>query len=846
MALNITITDAGRAEIINANNTGTAPVTLTHIGFTAAAFTPNAGLTALPSEIKRVSSIAGEIVAPDTISVTAKDEGADTYTMRGFGIFTGSGTLFAVYGQATPIIEKSSGSTMLLTIDVVLADIDAASLEFGDISFSNPPASLTTPGVVTLSNSTESSAQNQAATPRAVKSANDNANTRLAKNQNLADLTSAATARVNLGLGTSATLGNTALRTSASTTLLLQAAAMNDHRTSGDHDARYPQRSNNLSDLPSPSQARSNLGLGASATMGTTASRTSTSTTTVLQAKTMNDHRQSDDHDGRYPLKDQVFPSTASITDWNETPNHDCFLMASSGSAANKPPGGATYGWQVSSGNGQYKHQFATGLATGSVYWRRRNNGTWDADWSEFFHSSNLSPVETSRTLTAGDGLSGGGNLSGNRTFSVDSTVVRTARTLTAGDGLSGGGNLSADRTFSVDNTVVRTARSINTGAGLTGGGNLNADRSLALSEQALASLGKADSAIQTFNVSNWNDTPDVDCFLIAGSSAALNKPPGGSTYGWQVSTGSGNYKHQFAMGYSTGSVYWRHKNNGVWDAEWSEFYHSGNLTPVETSRSISPGPGLIGGGNLSANRTISMGTPGTLSGGTLNQASGSTHTHALNMASEALALAGNNDSALMTAQKTHVAFKQFGLGVDVAPRINDNLNNPYPSGLYYAFGALNSPGNGYILQQNFSASFTSQTYFGVAGNNGLKHRKKSNGVWTEWLDIYDQNNLASLFQGSLGGSGWQPLPGGMIFQWGVSGHIDGDANANLSFPIRFPNGCWGVFPTIRNGVTGDDEVFARPITFDTTSCTIRAEVAAPNSAVSGSGRFIHYFAIGN
>jgi len=300
MALNITITHAGRAEIINANNTGTAPVTLTHIGFTAAAFTPNAGLTALPSEIKRVSSIAGEIVAPDTISVTAKDEGQDTYTMRGFGIFTGSGTLFAVYGQADPIIEKSSGSTMLLTIDVVLADIDAASLEFGDISFSNPPASLTTPGVVTLNNATDSTAQHQAATPRAVKSANDNANTRLAKSQNLADLTSAATARVNLGLGASATLGNTALRTSASTTLLLQAAAMNDHRTSGDHDDRYPQRGNNLSDLPSPSQARSNLGLGASATMGTTASRTSSSTATVLQARAMNDHRQSGDHDDRY------------------------------------------------------------------------------------------------------------------------------------------------------------------------------------------------------------------------------------------------------------------------------------------------------------------------------------------------------------------------------------------------------------------------------------------------------------------------------------------------------------------------------------------------------------------
>lgn len=305
MALKITITDAGRAELINADNTGTGPVKITHIAFTETAFTPSRTQTALPDEIKRFSSIAGEVVADDTISVTAKDEGTDAYTVHGFGLISEYGTLFAVYSQEAPIIEKSGPTTLLLTVDIILADLPAASLTFGDISFSNPPASTTTPGVTRLSNATDSTAQNLAATPRAVKLANDNANTRLGKSANLADLTSPAMARVNLGLGSSATLGNTALRTSSSTTLLLQAAAMNDHRTSGDHDHRYPQRSNNLSDLPSPSQARSNLGLGASATMGTTASRASSSTSIVLQAKAMNDHRGSGDHDGRYYPKSE-------------------------------------------------------------------------------------------------------------------------------------------------------------------------------------------------------------------------------------------------------------------------------------------------------------------------------------------------------------------------------------------------------------------------------------------------------------------------------------------------------------------------------------------------------------
>jgi len=126
--------------------------------------------------------------------------------------------------------------------------------------------------------------------------------------------------------------------------------------------------------------------------------------------------------------------------------------------------------------------------------------------------------VLNTRNLTAGDGISGGGTLSANRTFDVDSTVLRTTgaqsiaghktftdtnttvqnldvvtnvaiathlgvdkvlysnnlgilveasfspadvvlntRNLTAGDGLSGGGTLSANRTFDVDSTVLRT-----------------------------------------------------------------------------------------------------------------------------------------------------------------------------------------------------------------------------------------------------------------------------------------------------------------------------------------------------------------------------------------------------
>tara|TARA_B100000929_G_C15511743_1_gene421169 strand:+ start:46546 stop:48618 length:2073 start_codon:yes stop_codon:yes gene_type:complete len=63
--------------------------------------------------------------------------------------------------------------------------------------------------------------------------------------------TTPAGARVQLGLGTAATADTTSSRTSSSTTTVLQAAGMNSHRTSGDHDGRYVQ----LNSLPSITQA---------------------------------------------------------------------------------------------------------------------------------------------------------------------------------------------------------------------------------------------------------------------------------------------------------------------------------------------------------------------------------------------------------------------------------------------------------------------------------------------------------------------------------------------------------------------------------------------------------------
>lgn len=98
----------------------------------------------------------------------------------------------------------------------------------------------------------------------------------------------------------------------------------------------------------------------------------------------------------------------------------------------------------------------------------------------------NLEVPPNSRLISTGDGLTGGGDLSANRTLNVNNSVVRTSRTLSGGDGLTGGGDLSENRTLSVDSSVVRTSRAISAGDGLTGGGNLTANRTLSVNSSVL------------------------------------------------------------------------------------------------------------------------------------------------------------------------------------------------------------------------------------------------------------------------------------------------------------------------------------------------------------------------
>ncbi|WP_258170703.1 phage tail protein [Burkholderia cepacia] len=112
-------------------------------------------MTALPNELKRITTFGGDTVAADTIHIVIQDDSADQYKLYGFGLYLDNGVLFGVYVQNDPILEKAPASMLLLSADTVFASIDVSKLVFGPTSFLNPPATTERQGVVELATQAE-------------------------------------------------------------------------------------------------------------------------------------------------------------------------------------------------------------------------------------------------------------------------------------------------------------------------------------------------------------------------------------------------------------------------------------------------------------------------------------------------------------------------------------------------------------------------------------------------------------------------------------------------------------------------------------------------------------------
>ncbi|RPE74627.1 hypothetical protein [Vulcaniibacterium tengchongense] len=206
--LPINITPEGRAALVNADNTGTAPVRVSAIGITAS----DVGVVGgeLVGEIKRLVTFAGSAVADDTVHVTIRDDSGDAYAMRGFALYLDDGTLFGWHVQQAVILEKSAQAMMLLAADIRFVQINATSLSFGDATWTNPPGTETVPGVLELATEDETATgedRTRAVHPKGLRALLDRrfgAGAPSAFVKGLLGAATAAAVRIALELGTAA------------------------------------------------------------------------------------------------------------------------------------------------------------------------------------------------------------------------------------------------------------------------------------------------------------------------------------------------------------------------------------------------------------------------------------------------------------------------------------------------------------------------------------------------------------------------------------------------------------------------------------------------------------------
>jgi hypothetical protein len=224
MALNMRITAAGRAALLNNQSTGTDATVIAEIGLTETAFDP-AAATALPGEFKRITTFGGEVVDAETIHVNIVDQSIDSYALRGIAAYLDDGTLFAIGGDEDHeivIIEKASAAQMMLSLDVRLAELTTATIEFSGGGFTNPPASETVLGVTRRSTNTQAIGGTNTDTAMAP------ANTKAVLDHRFGESAPSALMKTMLSRATAALLRND---------LGLKAAALKDEGTGSTLDA---------------------------------------------------------------------------------------------------------------------------------------------------------------------------------------------------------------------------------------------------------------------------------------------------------------------------------------------------------------------------------------------------------------------------------------------------------------------------------------------------------------------------------------------------------------------------------------------------------------------------------
>lgn len=289
------ITDYGKQRLIAAMSPGGTKLTLTQMAVGDGGgnpTNPDTTSAALVNEVWRaaVNSVSVDKTHSNIIIVELLIPAeVGGFWIREAGIYDEFNKLVAVCSlpaSEKPLLEQGSGRAQTVRMTLVISDmstinitIDSTtiiatndyvdnSLKEHEKSRNHPDATLTDKGFVKLYSSTTSLDETMAATPKAVKIAMNNANARLAKERNLADLTNIPLARQSLQLGNSATrnVGTTANTVAAGddNRIIGTKKAIDDTQTGlAAQGVMWISTADDLSNMPSGARrfARNNTGV---------------------------------------------------------------------------------------------------------------------------------------------------------------------------------------------------------------------------------------------------------------------------------------------------------------------------------------------------------------------------------------------------------------------------------------------------------------------------------------------------------------------------------------------------------------------------------------------------------
>ena len=292
--------------------------------------------------------------------------------------------------------------------------------------------------------------------------------------------------------------------------------------------------------------------------------------------------------------------------------------------------------------------------------------------------------ANSSTNISAGNGLTGGGNLTSNRTLALGTPSSITAASTNAvtstshsheidkasltvsgivqlTDSINQDSSVFAatakavktaydkgNSAYSLAGTKANSSTNISAGNGLTGGGNLTSNRTLALGTPSSITAASTNAVTSTSH-SHEIDKASLTVSGIVQLTDSIN----------QDSSVFAATAKAVKTAYDKGN---------------SAYSLAG--TKANSSTNISAGNGLTGGGNLTSNRTLALGTPSSITAASTNAVTSTSHSHEIDKAS--LTVSGivqltdsiNQDSSAFAATA-----KAVKTAYDKAMTANNNAN---------------------------------------------------------------------------------------------------------------------------------------------------------------------------